>query len=541
MAKQETRRVIFQPATYESMQAGINLMVNAVRPTLGPRPRVVAIAPIVGNRMPELLDSGGVIVRRIIEVPDRDQDMGAMFVRQFLWQLHEQVGDGTATAAVLFQSIYNQGLHHITSGGSPMLLRGYLESGLSMIYDELSGMAVPVEGKEALAQVAEAICYDPALSKILGEIFDIIGEYGHLDIRSGRGREIEREYVEGMYWKGNIFSRQMINDREALRAKLDNAYILITDLTIEDPRELAPVVGLALKARIPGLMIIARKLSDEAIGLLMANRKPGKFEAIAVKTPGATTTDVSGNLMDMAVLTGGHPIVRAAGGSLRDVRIEDFGQARRVWADRFNFGIVGGKGDPRALRKHIADLREAFQQADDGDVRKALRQRIGKLMGGSATLWVGGIAEMEVKVRKELAERTAEALRGTVREGVIPGGGVSLLACRPALQRMLDQSTEADERAAYRILIRALEEPIRTIIRNAGYDDSEVMAEIKQAGPGYGFDVRSERVVNMAEAGIFDSAAVQKEAVRSAIKSAALALTIDVLVHHKEPQQSVKP
>jgi chaperonin GroEL len=215
------------------------------------------------------------------------------------------------------------------------------------------------------------------------------------------------------------------------------------------------------------------------------------------------------------------------------------GHARRAWANRSYFGIVGGKGDPRALRKHIVNLRVAFSQAEDPAVRKKLRERIGKLMGGSATLWVGAASELEITARKELAQRTADALRGAIMEGVLAGGGVSLLACRPVLQRALDQSTDADERAAYRILTKAMTEPIRTIIANAGYDASEIMAETKRAEPGHGFDVRSGQIVDMAQAGIFDAASVQAEAVRSAVAGAALALTVDVLVHRRKPEGSL--
>ena len=214
--------------------------------------------------------------------------------------------------------------------------------------------------------------------------------------------------------------------------------------------------------------------------------------------------------------------------------MEDVGRARRVWADRRNFGVVGGKGNPRALRQHIATLRASFERTDEPVLREELRARIGKLMGGSATLWVGGATELEIAARQELAKRAAAAVRGAMMEGVLPGGGVSLLACRPVLERMLDQSTVPDERAAYSILIKAVAEPIRTIVANAGYDASEIMAEIKLAGSRYGFDVTSGQVVDMMGAGIRDAAIVQKSAVYGAITIAALALTIDVLVHRQE-------
>jgi chaperonin GroEL len=537
--KQKTPRVVFQPTAYQGLQRGINQMVEAVRPTLGPLPRIIAIERVMRGKTPELLDSGGVIARRIIQLPDRDEDVGAMFVRHMLWRLHEKVGDGTATAAVLFQSVYNQGVRYNVAGGNAMQLRRYLETGLQVILDELTRMVIHLEGKENLAQIAETICHDPPLAKMLGEIFDIIGEYGQIEVRSGRSRELEREYVEGMYWQGGVHSRQMITDHTNLRTEMENAAILISDIEIEDPRRLIPIVDMAIQAEIRSLLIIASKLSESATSLLLrASQDPTKFKAIAVKAP-MTISDRVAALEDLAILTGGRAFARTAGYTLDGVKLQDLGRARRAWADRTYFGIIGGKGDPRLLRKHITDLRTAFRQSEDPEVRKKLRERIGKLMGGSATLWVGGVAEREIDARKELAQRASDALRGAIVEGVLPGGGVSLLACRPALQRMLDQSTDPDERAAYRILIRALEEPIRTILTNAGYDASEVMAEIKQAGPGFGFDARSGQVVDVAQAGIFDVASVQKAAVHSAVASAALALTIDVLVHPKKPQESV--
>ena len=512
-------------------------MVEAIRPTLGPRPRIVAIDRVLSGKMPELLDDGGTIARRIIELPNRDEDMGAMFIRHLLWRLHERVGDGTATAAVLFQSVYNQGVRYLVSGGDAMRLRHYLEKGMQVILDKLASMTIHLRGKEQLAQIAESICYDPPLAQMLGEIFDIIGEYGRLEIRSGRSRELEREYVEGMYWERGVVSREMITDHTRLRTEMENATILISDLEIEDPHQLLPVIAMTMEANIGALLIVAGKLSGSAIALLLANNKKSEqFQAIAVKTPGYGVDEQAAALEDLAILTGGRPFLKATGDTLSGIKLQDLGRARRVWADPHNFGIVGGKGDPRLLRRHIVHLRTAFGRAEEPVVRKQLQQRIGKLMGGSATLWVGGATELEITARKELAERTANALRGAAREGVLPGGGVSLLACRPALQQMLAQSTERDERAAYGMLIKALEEPTRTIIANAGYDASEIMAEIKLAGPGHGFDVRSEQVVDMAQAGVLDVATVQKAAVHGAIAGAALALTIDVLIHRKKPE-----
>ena len=541
MPRSRNQRVVFQPATYQGIQRGINQMVEAIRPTLGPRPRIVAIDRILDERMPELLDDGGTIAKRIIQLPDRDEDMGAMLVRDFLWRLQDQVGDGTATAAVLFQSVYNESVRYLASGGNAMRLRSYLEEGVQAIIDHLTGMTIHLAGKGKLVQIAETICYDPPLAEMLGEIFDIIGEYGRLEIRPGRSRGLEREYVEGMYWERGLFSREMATDQGRLRTEMENAAILVSDLEIEEPRQLMPVITLAIEANIRSLLIVASKLSDGAISLLLANRDPERLQAIAVKTPGWGTDEQAWALEDLAVLTGGRPFIKIAGDTLSQVRVEDFGQARRVWADRLSFGIVGGKGNPRALRQHIATLRASFERTDEPVLREKLRARLGKLMGGSATLWVGGATELEITRCQEVAKRTAAAMRGAMMEGVLPGGGVSLLACRPVLQRMLDQSTDLDERAAYRILIRAVAEPIRTIVANAGYDASEIMAEIKLAGSGYGFDVTSGQVVDMMQTGICDAAIVQKSAVFGAITTAALALTIDVLVHRQEQPEHAQP
>ena len=537
-ARQRTKRVVFQPDTYQGLQRGISQLVDAVRPTLGPLPRVVAFHQVVTTKMPEILTKGGVIARRIIQLADRDADMGAMLARDLLCHLHERYGDGTATAAVLLQSVYDAGVHYLASGGNAMRLRHYLEEGAQLILDELTDMTIRVEGKEQLAQIAQSICNDPPLARMLGEVFDIIGEYGQIEIETIRSRDLKREYVDGMYWEATgLLSREMITDQARGLVEMENASILISDLDIEESNQLLPVLTAASKSGIRSLLIIANKLSTSAISLLVSNRDPDKFQAIAVKTPGVTKEGAVVAIEDLAVLTGGRRFVRAAGDNLQNINAQDFGQARRVWADRSRFGVVGGKGDARALRKHIVSLRSRFGQEEDAEVRRKLQQRLGKLMGGAAKLQIGGASQENIETRTELAEQAAGALRGAIRDGVLPGGGVALLACRPALKRGLDQSVESDARAAYHILIGAMEAPARTIFTNAGYDASEVMAEIKLAGPGHGLDVISQQVVPMAEAGIFDVAAVVRAAVGSAITTAAMALTIDVLVHHKKPQE----
>jgi chaperonin GroEL len=537
MAKQRVRRVVFQPDSYLGMQRGINQMAEAIRPTLGPLPRVVAVEHPLKHRTPELLDSGGVIAQRLIQLPNRDDDMGAMFLRHVVRHVHEKAGDGTATAAVLLQAIYNRGVKYIAAGGNPMRLRHYLQQGSWAILTDLNAMTLQLRGKKKLARVAEAICHDPPLAKLIGEIFDIIGEYGRLEVRAGNSRALEREYVEGMYWQSQLVSREMITDHKKLRTELQDPAIFISNLDLDKAEQLLPVLKVTKQAEISALMVVANKFSEEVIAFLLANSKADKFEIIAVNAPGMGYTKQEAALQDMVMLTGGQPFMKTAGQrSLNGIKIEDLGRARRAWADLYHFGIIGGKGKPRTLRQHIADLRASYKRAEKAEEREALQQRISKLISGSAILKIGGATNAEVRARKENAERTAEAMRGAMIEGVVPGGGVSLLACRPALQRLLDQATDSDEKAAYHILIEALVEPFCTIVANAGYDPSLAMAKIMQAGPGQGFDVRTGRVVDVVEAGILDTATAQKTAVQSAIASAALALTTEVLVHHKHPK-----
>jgi chaperonin GroEL len=542
MTRQRTRRVVFQPGARRGLQRGIQKMVDAIRPTLGPLPRLVAFHQLVTSKMPEMLTKGGVIARRIIELPDRDEDMGAMLVRHMLWNLHESYGDGTATAAVLLEAIYNQGVTYIASGGNAMRLRHYLEEGMQVILDELDRMTLWLDGKQQLAKLAESICGDPPLARMLGEIFDIVGEYGQLEIRPMRSRELQRDYVEGMAWKAELFSREMYADKVHLKTQLEDAAILISDLKVDEPDQLLPALTAAMQSGRRSLLVIANQLSPRAISLLLANsRDAEKFKAIAVRTPGPEREDEVAALQDLAVLTGGRPFLQATQDTLATVTAEDLGQARRVWADRHRFGIVGGRGNPRQLRQHVAMLRSAVANAQDTTVRQRLQQRIGQLVGGVATLRVGGPTEVEIETRKALAEETSGALRAAIRDGVLPGGGAALLACRPILRQRLDGCDKPDERAAYRILATAVEAPARTIFANAGYDASEVLADIRSGGPGAGFDVVGGRVVDMVEAGILDVAAVQKAALTGAITTAATALTVDVLVHHKKPQESAKP
>jgi chaperonin GroEL len=537
----QTPGVLFQPEAHLRMQRGINLIVEAIRPTLGPRPRNVAVEKIPRTKSPELLDNGGVIARRIIDIKDPDENMGAMFIRGALWRLYEKVGDGTATAAVIFQTVYNQGLKYIAAGGNAMLLRRHLEDGLKIIFETLDEMVTPVEGKEMLSRVAQSVCYDEELATILGDIFDLIGEYGILQIRGGRSRVIEKEYIEGSFWSGGLYSKDMIFDINKQRTQFIDASILLSDLELDEPEQLVPVIQAAVEAQIPNLVIMANKVSDKVMGLLTLTQKQANIQMVAVKVPGMRLDEQMMALEDLKTLTGGATFIKAAGDTFKNVSAESFGQARKIWADMNYLGVSGGKGDPLERRKQIEKLRRGYLLEEEADLRTKLRERIGRLYSGAAVLWMGGMAETEIETRKELAQRTSDTMRGAIQKGIVTGGGVSLIACQPALHQKMGGSANSDVQAAYRILLKALEAPFRAILANAGYSSGDTLSRLEQAGQGYVFDVQKGEIVAAEQSGIYDVAAVQKEAVYSGIQGAAMALTIDTIIHRRKPPVVTDP
>jgi chaperonin GroEL len=514
----------------------MNAVVGALIPTLGPLPGIVAIGKQPANKAPELLDNGGVIARRIIQIEDPDADMGAMFVRQMLCNLHDKVGDGTATAAVIFQAVYNRALRYIASGGNPMLLRKHLEIGMMLILDKVDSQAVRLENTRQLAQIARSTCTHPEMAELLQEIMEIVGPYGLVETRTGQSREMGCDYVEGTFWDSEVLSQQMLAGWPGSKAELSEAAILITDLVIEEPQEILPALQVAAQAGYRKLMVVARKLSDKVIGLLMAaSQDPDKLQVIAVKIPGVSIVNVIASMEDLAILTGGRSFSMEAGETLNAVKADDFGHVHKTWATKTHFGILRGQGDSIQLRSHVNQLINTYHATDDAEQAKAILERIGRLMGGSAALYVGGATKSEMESRKEIAERSIKALRGAMKDGIVPGAGIALLNCQPVLEEKITRSTSEDEEVAYKILHHAMETPLRIMLTNANRDPGIILAGIRNAGPEYGYDILRNEIVSMQNDGIKDVASVQKAAIHSAISSAALALTVDVFIHRKKP------
>jgi chaperonin GroEL len=436
-------------------------------------------------------------------------------------------------------AVYDEAIKYIVAGGNAMRLRAGLEKALVVALDALKEQVQPLTGSQDLTHFAHSICPDDTITDLLGEIFGIIGSEGLLEVRLGRSKTTECDYVEGHLWEGGLLTRNLILEPLRQRSDQQEAAILVSDLEIETASQLSPALRLALQGGEKNLLLLARKLSEEAVALLIkVNRDSAQLRVTAVKTPGTGLLDQAAALEDLCALTGGRPFMQAAGQTLERIRLEDFGHARRLWADMERFVIVNGKGDPGALRQHIAGLRRGIARAETPEQGHQLRERIGRLLGGAAILSVGGATETEMKTRRAVAERSALILRSALQEGTVQGGGIALLDCRAALHGFSTQAGDEEERMAGRVLAKALEAPARAILRNSGLDPSSL---IPYLGAGSGIDVRTGRIVNMRSAGIMDSAASIGAALASAVRSAALALTVDVVIHKRNPQASVNP
>lgn len=539
--------VVLQPQTYQGLMQGINILVSAIQPTLGPLPRFVGIESLSRSGKPEILDSGGTIARRIIQIQGRNADVGAMFLRHMLWKLQERAGDGTATATVIFHAIYKSGIKHIVAGGNSMRLRVYLEEGLRLILEELERLTVQldtggvaVSRRDRLAGLAESISRDSELSRHLGEIFDIIGAFGRLEVRAGVGRQISREYVEGIYWDTGLHSRIMIDDVQTGRSTLENPQIVVSDLDLQDPADMVHILEVGLQAGASSLLLLANSISDRALSIALMKSNREKIKLLAVKTP--KTSDFQEQVLtDITMLTGGRPLQKATMDTFQGLKPQDLGRARRISVKMENFVIVGGKGDPHQFRGYIRELKRALRQTEEPAKHQALRDRIGQLMGGSATLITGGMTQRECEDRKSLAERVAKIIHNTLLDGVLPGGGIALLAIQPLLQEKRKHARDDDERAAYAMLSEAMEAPFRVLLANAGYDSGQIKSSMAtQTGPDFGIDLKTGKITHMIEAGIVDPAFVIKEAVRSAIGGAGLLLTTDVIVHVKNPPEELR-
>jgi len=542
MTSNQRSKLIFQPETYRGFQRGINLLADAIAPTLGPFPGHVAIQSANANAMPEILDNGALIARRLIQLNDRSADMGAMYLRQLLWSIHENVGDGTATASVLFQTMYNEALRFITAGGNAMLLRHQLESLIPLLDKELDQMTSQVQSKTQLTQIANHICNDDELAHHLGDIFDTIGEYGSLEIQTSHTLKDECNYIQGSYWKSKPLINDLLPKHSQGEQILVNPSILVTDLTLNQPEHIISILQSAIQANAGSLLILAFEVSPQAAVVLRANNQSDRIQVMVMQIPGGTTEERFSSMEDIALLTGARPLLEVVHDSPDNITPEHLGHARNVWVSNHHFGLAGGGGDVRDLHKQIQSLKSQSTTIRDLTQLQKYQSRLGVLLGGTAILRVGGIHEIETKHRKALAERTATALRGVLRGGIIPGGGTASLKLSKILRtQSLSDDSCIEQKAAITILTNALESPIRTLANNAGYDIGDVLSILDTSNYSQFFDLNSGKSSDINDKGLFDSANTLKHVIRATIQSVALALTIDVLFQHENPTISDTP
>ncbi len=530
--------VLSGPAASIALRRGIDRMANAVRPTLGPSPRTVAVHDVRSGRPIEVLDDAATILRRIIEVPDPYVNMGAMMLRHSAWKTYEAVGDGSAITAVLFQALVRHLSPYVAAGGDPIALRRHLERGVAVVVEALQEQARMLEGPDEIARAAETLCHDPELAEMLGEIFDIVGTDGYLQVETAYAPGLERQYVEGIHWNQGYMSAYFINDEEKQEVRLEAPWVLISDLRITTADDLLPLLDRLVEAKCPGLVLIADEVTDSALGLLLANHRQGTLLSVAVKSP-SFEPHRSRILQDLAVLTGGRVISEESGQRPASVDLAALGHVRHAWANAHNFGLYGGDADPAALRRRIVEVKADLAATTNDDDREQVRQRLGKLMGGVAVLYVGELTESQQNTRKAKAQRAVTALRLGLSRGVVPGGGAAYVACQKALQAIPISST--DERAAFEALAATLEEPLAAIATNIGMEPKTVVAQVKKGGPWDGFDARTGTIVDLWDAGIVDPLPVMQTALEVAVSGAVMTLGSDVLVHMRTPLKMARP
>ena len=533
-------RVLSQPHTREALKAGIDTLAAAITPTLGPLTGPVALDDATRGGSPELLDDGGAIARRILQLEDRDEDVGAMLLREVLWRQREQFGDGAATAAALYQTVYAEGHRFINAGGNAMLLRQALEAGLRAMLDELRLQIQMVETQEEIERLALSICGGRDIAATLADIFDVLGPHGAIEVRDG-GRDLQHEFFLGSYWESKVPSNIVFDGVIGERIELKKTAWLISEFDLDDLGALVKLVTDIYQAGFDSLAIVAKSFSEQIIAAQGANSQMEDFTLVYLE-PTGMVDEQEAALKDLALITGGQVLRAITGHSLDAIKREMLGKTELAWLDRNRFGIIAGSADESVLSNELEALERRFDASDDSRQQAVLRTRIGRLRGGSAVVYAFGSSESEMRYQTELITRTIAAMRSALLQGTLPGGGTALLRCVGQLREIYDASDDLHEQAACRILIKAAEAPCRMLLANAGHEaPGLVVNDILSGVNGAGYDLRSGQIVDMNQVGVVDSAAAQIAAVRNGIGGAALALTVDTIVHRVNPPLAIDP
>ena len=520
-----SKEIKFSSDARSAMVRGVDILADTVKVTLGPKGRNVVLEKSFGS---PLITNDGVTIAKEIELEDHFENMGAKLVSEVASKTNDIAGDGTTTATVLTQAIVREGIKNVTAGANPIGIRRGIEAAVAAAVEALKNNAIPVANKEAIAQVAAVSSRSEKVGEYISEAMEKVGKDGVITIEESRGMETELEVVEGMQFDRGYLSQYMVTDSEKMVADLENPYILITDKKISNIQEILPLLESILQSNRP-LLIIADDVDGEALPTLVLNKIRGTFNVVAVKAPGFGDRRKA-MLEDIAILTGGTVITEDLGLELKDATIEALGQAARVTVDKDSTVIVEGAGNPEAISHRVAVIKSQIETTTSEFDREKLQERLAKLSGGVAVIKVGAATETELKEMKLRIEDALNATRAAVEEGIVAGGGTALVNVIPAVTNL---ELTGDEATGRNIVLRALEEPVRQIAHNAGFEGSIVIDRLKNAEVGAGFNAATGEWVNMIDQGIIDPVKVSRSALQNAASVASLILTTEAVVANK--------
>lgn len=523
----------FSADARSSMVRGVDILANTVKVTLGPKGRNVVLEKSFGS---PLITNDGVTIAKEIELEDHFENMGAKLVSEVASKTNDIAGDGTTTATVLTQAIVREGIKNVTAGANPIGIRRGIEAAVATAVEALKSNSVPVSNKEAIAQVAAVSSRSEKVGEYISEAMEKVGNDGVITIEESKGMETELDVVEGMQFDRGYLSQYMVTDNEKMVAELDNPYILITDKKISNIQEILPLLENILKTNRP-LLIVADDVDGEALPTLVLNKIRGTFNVVAVKAPGFGDRRKA-MLEDIAILTGGTVITDDLGLELKDATIEALGQASKVTVDKDSTVIVEGSGNPEAIANRVAVIKSQIESATSEFDKEKLQERLAKLSGGVAVIKVGAATETELKEMKLRIEDALNATRAAVEEGIVSGGGTAYINVLDAVSGL---ELSGDEATGRNIVLRALEEPVRQIALNAGFEGSIVIDRLKNSEAGIGFNAATGEWVNMIEAGIIDPVKVTRSALQNAASVASLILTTEAVVANQPEPASPAP
>ena len=519
------KEIKFSEDARRAMLRGVDALANAVKVTLGPKGRNVVLEKKFGS---PLITNDGVTIAKEIELEDAFENMGAQLVKEVATKTNEVAGDGTTTATVLAQAMIREGLKNVTAGANPMVIRKGIEKAVKAALEELQKIAKPIEGKQSIAQVAAISAADDEVGQLIAEAMEKVGNDGVITVEESKGFNTELEVVEGMQFDRGYVSAYMITDTDKMEAVLEDPFILITDKKIGNIQEILPVLEKVVQSG-KQLLIIAEDVEGEALSTLVVNKLRGTFTCVAVKAPGFGDRRKA-MLGDIAALTGGQLITEELGLELKSTTIDQLGRARQVRVTKENTIIVDGSGDKKDIGARIGQIRSALEETTSEFDKEKLQERLAKLSGGVAVIKVGAATETELKERKLRIEDALNSTRAAVEEGIVSGGGTALVNVYKAVAAV---KAEGDEKTGVNIILRSLEEPVRTIAANAGQEGSVIVERLKKEKVGIGYNAASDQWVNMFEAGIVDPAKVTRSALQNAASVAAMFLTTEAVIADK--------